>query len=304
MAILDRHVFADEKVKLITKIADNPERFVGIFRSSTPRAKLIQNVSQSREIRFGDGMEEIVREYLTEMGFVHLDKVFVTEASDDTDEETKSCDQYFRTADETKYYLVEQKVRDDHDSTKKRGQADNFRAKVAHLHKLHGDRLVAMMFFIDPALEKNRRYYQDRLSAVADEFQIPVHLFYDGEFFSHFGHGELWSSLVGGLKAWRKNIPEQATVNFDADPVDTTNALISLPGNTWHKIISNDALWESGLIQALFPTGDSLKSIRERMEKRGGEKFRVYRGSVKYVELAYRLQQRIDEFYKQNSLPE
>ena len=38
-----------------------PERYTGIFRSTLPKDKLIQNISQSHEINFGDAMELLLR---------------------------------------------------------------------------------------------------------------------------------------------------------------------------------------------------------------------------------------------------
>src|SRR5260221_349845 len=37
--ILNRHVFNEAKSRLLKSIADNPDRFVGGFRSTTPRLK-------------------------------------------------------------------------------------------------------------------------------------------------------------------------------------------------------------------------------------------------------------------------
>ena len=39
------------------KMSKYPERYTGIFRSTLPKDKLIQNISQSHEINFGDAME-------------------------------------------------------------------------------------------------------------------------------------------------------------------------------------------------------------------------------------------------------
>ena len=45
---------------LLEKVIDNPRRYTGIFRISNVRTKLIQNATQSREIKFGDFLENIV----------------------------------------------------------------------------------------------------------------------------------------------------------------------------------------------------------------------------------------------------
>ena len=67
--VFERRIFANSYSKLLTSLAKNPNRFVGIFRSSKPLHKLSQNISQSREIRFGDAFEEVIELYLSNNGF-------------------------------------------------------------------------------------------------------------------------------------------------------------------------------------------------------------------------------------------
>ena len=59
---------------LLEKVIDNPRRSTGIFRISNVRTKLIQNATQSREIKFGDFLENIVTEYIKLMGYTNLKK--------------------------------------------------------------------------------------------------------------------------------------------------------------------------------------------------------------------------------------
>ncbi len=44
IAILNRHIFEGDKRSLLEKIAKNPERYIGLFRPTKPRAKLLQNL--------------------------------------------------------------------------------------------------------------------------------------------------------------------------------------------------------------------------------------------------------------------
>jgi len=157
--ILNRHVFNEAKPNLLRSIAENPDRFVGVFRSTTPPLKLIQNLLQSREIRFGDAMEEVISALLQEMEFVILPKNFVAE------EEEMSCDHYFRDGYQTRFDLIEQKMRDDHDSSKKRGQFENFRSKIAHLRGVHGDHLTGIIISIKLTLQKKGLTVIDRCVA-------------------------------------------------------------------------------------------------------------------------------------------
>ena len=138
--ILNRHIFEASKLKLLERIASNPERYIGLFRPTKPKAKLLQNLLQSHEIRFGDAMESLVRAILADIGFSNLPQRLQA-----TDGDTLSVDQYF--TDGERYYFVEQKVRDDHDSTKKRGQLRNFEKKLDVLYTAHRDSLIGIMYF-------------------------------------------------------------------------------------------------------------------------------------------------------------
>ena len=143
--------------ELLKNVVNNPNRYTGIFRVSNAKTKLVQNVTQSREIKFGDFMEDIVTEYIAGMGYTNLNKSIGSDENGDA----LSADQVFKT--EGCVYLIEQKIRDDHDSTKKRGQYDNFKKKYSLLKKRFPNcRVSASMWFIDDSLVKNRNYYTER----------------------------------------------------------------------------------------------------------------------------------------------
>jgi len=86
------------KESFLKKIAEHPERFIGLFRPSKPGTKILQHLLQS----YANG-------------------------------ERLSLDQFF--TDGRTYYFIEQKIRDDHDSSKKRGQVANFKAKLEEIFR-------------------------------------------------------------------------------------------------------------------------------------------------------------------------
>lgn len=54
-----------------------------------------------------------------------------------------------------KVYFIEQKIRDDHDSTKKRGQIENFEKKLNEMISKYGERnLVGISYFIGIKFKK------------------------------------------------------------------------------------------------------------------------------------------------------
>ena len=64
----------DFYLELLKTVIDNPSRYCGLFRLSNAKTKLIQNVTQSKEIKFGDFMEDIVTEYLGLIGYENCAK--------------------------------------------------------------------------------------------------------------------------------------------------------------------------------------------------------------------------------------
>ena len=40
--ILNKHIFEREKEEILRKIANNPERFIGLFRPTKPSLKILQ----------------------------------------------------------------------------------------------------------------------------------------------------------------------------------------------------------------------------------------------------------------------
>ena len=88
---------------MLQKIAESPDRYVGIFRPTKPKTKLIQNITQSHEIRFGDALEYLFEKYFEAEGFNLLPKRFRN-----IEEKEYNIDQLF--AKGNTIFMIEQKV--------------------------------------------------------------------------------------------------------------------------------------------------------------------------------------------------
>ena len=120
---LNTRIFGDDlNYEILETVLKNPKRYIGLFRVSNAKTKLIQNITQSCEIKFGDFIEEILTIYIADMGYENLEKKLEFQNN------KLSFDQLF--CDKNTIFLIEQKIRDDHDSTKKRGQYANFINKI------------------------------------------------------------------------------------------------------------------------------------------------------------------------------
>ena len=279
--ILNRHIFDGDKTTLLWNIAERPERFTGLFRPTKPKAKILQYLLQSHEIRFGDAMEELIKAIIRDLGYTNL-----SPHTQGVEGEDLSIDQYF--TDGSRHYFVEQKVRDDHDSTKKRGQIDNFEKKLDTLQKLHGNKLIGIMHFIDPDLVKNRNFYFQKLSEYSEFYNVELHLFYGAEFFTFLDQPNLWDDLIDWLKQWKNALPELPEISFDSTPEASFQEIKELENRTWRKLITNDRLWDQAIMSALFKEGTTLSLLLEH--------FRLESASP-YPQLARALSLRLQKYY-------
>ena len=282
--IINRKIFEENLTHLLIKIAKYPDRYVGLFRPTKPYSKIIQNISQSYEIRFGEALENIFEEYLLEAKFEIL-PTKIKLAND----RTYNIDLLFKKNDTI--YMVEQKVRDDHDSTKKRGQYMNFSEKyeiIENLYKNH--KIISIMWFIDASLTKNKKYYSKEISKEVLQKDIDsLHLAYGEDFFTienTLFEISFWCDFISKLTTCKQNIPDFPNVNFDDDSsLDDIIHQIS-PNKTsntiWKKLFEDDRI-VNDIFPVIFPTGASLKLYLDKFNDNSKRSEEIYVLMKKYI---------------------
>ncbi|MFA6628024.1 MAG: restriction endonuclease [Bacilli bacterium] len=248
----------DFYLELVKTVIDNPARYCGLFRLSNAKTKLIQNVTQSKEIKFGDLIEEISTEYISKLGYTNFDKNLGADANGDV----LNVDQYF--TDGKTIFMAEMKIRDDHDSTKKRGQYSNFEKKIRLIKSRHPNQHIdASMWFVDDGLVKNKNYYQSEMDN--EHFDnCSLHLYYGGSFFESLNNGkEAWNELVSILKEYRK---DNSSVDVDIPDFGSSEeilkALVNLPYSYWNKLLSTNEKYVL-LRNELFGSGNNISKAKE-----------------------------------------
>jgi hypothetical protein len=265
--ILDKHLREKQIERVLKALARSPQRFTGIFRPSTPREKLIQYVIQSREIKFGDAFEEVISKILSRSGYSPLSKTLEAEG-----EGKLACDLLFKSPDCLSILLVEQKMRDDHDSAKKYGQFKNFERKVKAVRNQYSDfKLHAIMYFVDPEQAKNKSYYIGECNKLKKS--LPAHatlaVLYGEEFFNYLEKCisppcVSWAELKEWLERWRNTDRTEAPELIDLEKRENLDKVIEIAKRRpklISKIAEERSLWAEGLVKALFPTGDGLREI-------------------------------------------
>lgn len=262
-AIFDNKIFGKAKADLVRKLAMYPERYVGQFRPTKPRDKVIQNLSQSREIRFGDAFEILIERYLKEVGFDILEKRLHNNKRKDL-----LLDQLF--TDGKTIFFAEQKMRDDHDSSKKRGQIENFEKKISAIKEKYRDKeIVGFFYFIDNSFEKNRKFYAEEIPKLEVAYKIKLHLSYGPELFTILGKDAIWPELIKHLEKWKEGVPEfwdenvdaKVQENFDKDHRTSSNEMKELKVGVLKKLFANSDL--DAFLPILFPDGNSLDDLHQ-----------------------------------------
>lgn len=148
--IFDKHLKISPAQFLTEIINDgNLNRLVTDFQVLPLKDKIQQCYFTSMGVKLGRALEDIIQLYLTKKGAnFNLDRRKVVEGHD--------CDQIFTFGDKT--ILIEQKIRDDHDSSKKRGQVENYLKKREVLLENFSN-VFCCSWFVDNTFKKNIKYY-------------------------------------------------------------------------------------------------------------------------------------------------
>ncbi|MCS7245783.1 MAG: hypothetical protein RMJ38_06630 [candidate division WOR-3 bacterium] len=286
ITILNEAIFSKDKYELLRRIVDNPERFTGLLRPTKPYGKVIQFLLQSHEIKFGGALQKVIGHAIEQLGYnVEMEKEY------ELNNEPLVIDMII-SRDRT--IIVEMKIRDDHDSTKKRGQISNFEKKIeAFIRHSPETKVESVLYFVDPTIRKNEAFYRRAFVNISNFYNIDVHLLYGEELFKFLGHTDVWHSIVECLKLWKKTIPDLPNVDYDSDINDSVNILRGLSLADWRKLIENDELWEEdGIISRLFKNGDSLRVTCQMFENHGQGRL-----SEQYKKIAKGLKMRLEKLY-------
>jgi hypothetical protein len=243
-------------LKLLEKILNNPTRYSRRFLISG-KDILIRDITRSKEIKFVDFLEELVTDYLEENGFDNLNRNIKNNESI----ETLKVNQLF-SKDET-IYFIDQKIRDYHNSTKRVEKFSNFIKKIKLLREQNpAEPIVAIMWFMDVLLIKNKAYYSAEMNRLKCE-NIEIHLFYGEDLFRYLKIEEAWSELVSFLSRMEMEIRNELDELPDFDKGDEIyQALTKLSKKLWEKLVSNEDIYVS-LRNAFFPTSFNLERAKE-----------------------------------------
>jgi len=268
----NKKIFENSKKELLKKLATSPERYIGIFRPTKPKIKLIQNITQSNEIKFGDAFEILIHEIFISQGYKPLNKKISFKES------YKDLDQLFEK--NNKIIFIEQKIRDDHDSSKKQGQIENFEDKLNLLLKKYSEsEIKAYFYFIDPSFKKNKIFYQKEIEKLKKDYEIDIKLVYGNELFKA-ENIEGWCFIIKFLIKWKKELPEFPELDFDSQADETFNEIKDLEPKYFRKLFENKAV-KKEIFPIIFPKKTVLNKLKNYFNEQDKK---IYKNLAKKLE--------------------
>lgn len=256
-----------DKFNLIDTIGLHPYRYLGIFRSLKPKSKILHNIFQSHEIKFGNALEAVITKYFELLGYEILENKFKIKNPIKNKYEKLNVDIFFKK--DNNYFLIEQKVRDDHDSSKKTGQLNNFEAKIDYVLENilnENSNLESFFYFVDPSMKKNTSFYKDELERISSYRKSKVYLAYGEELFKHLDILKVWEEIKTHLTRWHFELEDIPNLNFDLNSEVSfklisklkTNSLINFFNNK--NTFYNEKIWIE-IIPVFFPTGKTIELL-------------------------------------------
>lgn len=161
---------------IFEKTFKNPEILASEFSLFSGLTKITHTTLQSLDIKFGYFLEDLLNEIIySKQGVKILDRVVVNENGKKLD-----YDSHFEK--DGVEYIIEIKKRDNHDSTKWKGQLDNLWEKY---NLSNSENKRAIIYFIDESYgRKNYKGYLDRWAKYSLN-QSELEIYYSRELFGN-----------------------------------------------------------------------------------------------------------------------
>lgn len=258
--IFNKVIFEGSKRKFIEKLADSPERYISLFRPTKPKAKVLQNILQSQEILFGNAFEVCLNRYVELIGYKLLPRYI------QYNNKNLYIDLLFEK--DENIYVSEIKIRDDHDSSKKSGQIENFEKKIDAVTSIYnGKKIFGILYFIDPSLNKNKRYYEEKMLEIKSDYLLQdARVLYGKEFFEFLNSSHVWDEIENHLTKWKKGLPDIPEINFDYEAEKSFEEIKDIEFYRFKKLFSKKLLEEDEYIQIfkiIFPHKKVLILLEE-----------------------------------------
>lgn len=260
---------------IIDKMITKPKLLTGFKKINTFSLRMYASFGQANNIKYGTVLENYFNKYLEEMGWKMLERDYTL-----TDEEKQRYQNDSNRVNvdlvakhEDTIIFIEQKILDNHDSTKKTGQLRNFQEKATVIQRTYPSYdIYGFEWFIDDTQVKNGSNWQTH----NEEFEIE-HPEYKNKLFVVYGtgledklseitdidHSGMLTSFDTFMKNWHlshgKDLPE---LEFDKYPMDVVERLKLYSYKKVYDMLTNEELREQ-IHPIIFPNNQVYRAYLE-----------------------------------------
>ena len=180
------------------------------IQANSTHDTLFYSVTNSRQISHGTRSEAAIDNIVSSrLGFEVLDNTVWYAKKGEEKPKKRKADHIWRVK-EGVIYVVEQKLKDNHDNTKKDGQTDDFNAKVKAVREEHPDeRVIGVFWFVEDSEKPSEHTLKVKL-----EEDCVVR--YGAGIFSEVEYGQ--ETFGDVLKWFDDNRHDDLNIRFDKDP--------------------------------------------------------------------------------------
>lgn len=250
---------------IIEKMILKPELLTGFKKINTFSLRLYASFGQANNIKYGNILEAYFQKYLEQLGWELLPRDYELTQQErvfyNNDSNRVNIDIIARFND--KLIFIEQKILDNHDSTKKIGQLRNFQEKATVVSRNYsGYSIYGFEWFIDDSQRKNGANWAKHNSSfiqLNQQYIDRLYVMYGQELekkltdITGVDHSGMLLDFEEKMKTWHinhgKELPE---LIFDKLPMDVVDELKKYPFSRTYKMFSNTDLNEQ-IFPILFP---------------------------------------------------
>lgn len=195
---------------ILKKITENHEVLTSDFNILNPRENMLKSLNQSLEIKMGYILEDVMISLFKESKFKIYESKLITDFN-----EKLNVDAVI--GNKNLIYVIEFKKRDNHDSTKYRGQLDNLIKKTKEINfKYKNKKIISIIAFFDETYgRKNYNAYFKRWVENPYNKNNQLRIMYQKEVFDYFfnkSSNKIYNQFLSNMK---KFINEEIKIKFE-----------------------------------------------------------------------------------------
>lgn len=257
---------------VIQKMVKSPELLTGFKKINTFSLRLYASFGQANNIKYGNILEAYFQKTLEDMGWELLPRDYALKEEEikfyNNDSDKVNVDIVAKKNE--KLIFIEQKILDNHDSTKKIGQLRNFQEKASVIYRNYQCLdIYGFEWFIDDSQRKNgANWIVHNKTYIEDNpyYSEKLYVLYGKELeqklttLTGINHNGLLEKFDQQMKNWHlshgKDLPELV---FDKLPMDVLDELKKYSFASVYKMFTNKDLIEQ-IFPIVFPNNQVYKA--------------------------------------------